>query len=66
MYLFLQHAWVNSDSAFFFYSDYKWLNILNQYDGTFALKNYLTVVPLKDKKSATIPKHIKDFLKNKN
>ena len=51
--------------SFFFYSGSKWSNILYQYDGNFELKICLIFVPMKGKKSATITKHIKDFLKNK-
>ena len=49
-----------------FYSGFKWPNISYQYDGNCMLKNYINFVPLQEKKSATIPKHIKEFLKSKN
>ena len=48
----------------FFYSGSKWSNIFCQY-GNCVLRKYLIFVPRKDRKSATIPKHIKDFLENK-
>ena len=39
--------------------------IFYQYYDNCVLKYYVIFVPLKEKKSATIPKHIKDFPKNK-
>ena len=53
--------------SYSFNSGSKWSNIFYRYDGNCVLKNCLISVPLKDKKSATIPKHLKDFkIKNIN
>ena len=61
IYLLPQHKCVNSYLVFFSTVVLNvWIYSINMM--VTVLKNYLLFVPQQEKKSATIPKHIKDFL----